>query len=86
MGIALALPDRHPPSDSRRGSLIRARKNEGNYYIVFDNFKVFLKWNRSILFGLVAGELADLIEFSMKNPGHDKTNQPLPFPVVKSGS
>ena len=86
MGVAQALPDRQPPADFRRGNLIRARKNEGNYYIVFDNFNVFLKWNRSILFGLVAGELADLIELSVKNAGAEKLKNTAPLTVVKSAS
>lgn len=40
-------------------SLIRARENDGPYYLVTNNFKTILNWNRSLLFALVVGRLAD---------------------------
>lgn len=48
-------------------TLIRAEsgkagdKGVGRPYLVYDNFQVFMKWNRSTFFALAAGTLADAI-------------------------
>jgi membrane-bound lytic murein transglycosylase B len=36
---------------------------DGRKYIVYENFKTILKWNRSLFFGLAVGRLSDLIEY-----------------------
>ena len=33
----------------------------GRYFLVYENFRVFLRWNRSVYFGLAVGLLADAI-------------------------
>jgi membrane-bound lytic murein transglycosylase B len=35
----------------------------GRKYIVYENFKTILKWNRSLFFGIAVGTLSDLIEY-----------------------
>ena len=32
-------------------------------YIVYDNFKTLMKWNRSLFFGIAVGTLSDMIEY-----------------------
>ncbi|MDI9408790.1 MAG: lytic murein transglycosylase [Candidatus Pacebacteria bacterium] len=54
-------------------SLIRARDNDGDYYLVTDNFKAILKWNRSVLFALVVGRLADELEATPATKREEKT-------------
>tara|TARA_Y100000389_G_scaffold174915_1_gene185236 strand:- start:3185 stop:4183 length:999 start_codon:yes stop_codon:yes gene_type:complete len=36
---------------------------DGRKYIVYENFKTILKWNRSLFFGIAVGTLSDLIEY-----------------------
>jgi membrane-bound lytic murein transglycosylase B len=42
-------------------SLLRTDDGAGPAYLVYDNFRVLMAWNRSTYFGLTVGELADLI-------------------------
>ena len=37
--------------------------NEGRKFLVYENFKVIMKWNRSLFFGLSVGILSDMIEY-----------------------
>lgn len=65
--LGIRLPDGKPlPKRSNlHASLIRAETGKGEDvgkgapYLVYDNFRVFMKWNRSIFFALAAGTLAD---------------------------
>jgi membrane-bound lytic murein transglycosylase B len=43
-------------------SLLRTDAGEGPAYLVYDNFRVLMAWNRSTYFGLTVGQLADLID------------------------
>ena len=43
-------------------SLLRTDDGVGPAYLVYDNFRVLMAWNRSTYFGLTVGQLADLIE------------------------
>ena len=36
---------------------------EGRKYIVYENFKTIMKWNRSLFFGIAVGTLSDMIEY-----------------------
>ena len=42
-------------------SLLRTDDGQGPAYLVYDNFRVLMAWNRSTYFGLTVGQLADLI-------------------------
>ncbi len=42
-------------------SLLRTDDGEGPAYLVYDNFRVLMAWNRSTYFGLTVGQLSDLI-------------------------
>jgi membrane-bound lytic murein transglycosylase B len=43
-------------------SLLRTDDGVGPAYLVYDNFRVLMAWNRSTYFGLTVGQLADLID------------------------
>jgi membrane-bound lytic murein transglycosylase B len=43
-------------------SLLRMDDDEGPAYLVYNNFRVLMAWNRSTYFALTVGELADLID------------------------
>ena len=45
-------------------SLLDPDPEAGRYFLVYDNFRVILKWNRSDLFALAVGTLADRLEES----------------------
>lgn len=42
-------------------SLVRPDADAGPAYLVYDNFRVLMRWNRSTYFALTVGELSDLI-------------------------
>jgi membrane-bound lytic murein transglycosylase B len=43
-------------------SLLRTDEGRGPSYLVYQNFRVLMAWNRSTYFALTVGELSDLIE------------------------
>jgi len=49
------------PHRDIRASLIRAEQGKGAPFLVYDNFRTIMKWNRSTFFALAAGHLADRI-------------------------
>jgi membrane-bound lytic murein transglycosylase B len=64
LGVRLANGKPLPNSAKSRASLIRPPGpggDKGPPFLVTDNFRVYMKWNRSTLFGLAAGTLADRI-------------------------
>ncbi|PKU23282.1 lytic murein transglycosylase [Telmatospirillum siberiense] len=68
LGLRQANGKPLPPRKDIQASLIRAETGKGDdvgkgdLYLVYDNFRVLLKWNRSIFFALAAGTLADRLE------------------------
>jgi membrane-bound lytic murein transglycosylase B len=52
------------PHGTMQASLVRAdpgreATNTGPPYLVYDNFRTYMNWNRSVFFGIAAGTLAD---------------------------
>ena len=43
--------------------LVYPEGDEGRKFLVYENFKVIMKWNRSLFFGLSVGILSDMIEY-----------------------
>ncbi len=43
-------------------SLLQTDEGQGPAYLVYNNFRVLMDWNRSTYFALTVGELADLIQ------------------------
>jgi membrane-bound lytic murein transglycosylase B len=50
------------PAAILKASLLSTDEGQGPAYLVYDNFRVLMAWNRSTYFALTVGELADLIE------------------------
>ncbi len=48
-------------ADTKKASLVLPEGPGGPAYLVFDNFRVIMKWNRSTSFALSVGHLADAI-------------------------
>lgn len=48
-----------PASPDLQASLIRVGEGKGRTYLVYDNYRAILTWNRSHLFGIAVGTLAD---------------------------
>jgi len=49
------------PSGSMKGSIVLPDRMGGPAYLVYDNFRVLMKWNRSTYFATSVGLLADAI-------------------------
>lgn len=47
------------PKRPLRASLIEAEEGKGPVFLVYDNYRALLKWNRSTFFALAVGYLAD---------------------------
>ena len=68
--LGVRLPDGKPLPNRPdiQASLVRAETGKngdigrGPPFLVYDNFRVLMKWNRSIFFAIAAGTLADRIE------------------------
>jgi membrane-bound lytic murein transglycosylase B len=50
------------PLVALNASLLRMDDDEGPAYLVYNNFRVLMAWNRSTYFALTVGELSDLID------------------------
>ncbi len=51
-----------PQVPNLTASLIQPDGSGGRVFLVYDNYRVILKWNKSILFGIAVGLLADGID------------------------
>jgi len=52
---------RNLPSVALDASLLQTDEGDGPAYLVYNNFRVLMDWNRSTYFALTVGELADLV-------------------------
>ena len=51
------------PNKEIQAYLIYPDGENGRKYLVYENFKVLMKWNRSLFFGISVGKLSDMIEY-----------------------
>ena len=51
------------PLRDMQAYLVYPEDDEGRKFLVYENFKVIMKWNRSLFFGLSVGILSDMIEY-----------------------
>lgn len=49
------------PAKDLEGSIVMPEKGKGPAFLVYDNFRTIMKWNRSTFFALTVGHLADRI-------------------------
>ncbi len=59
------------PGRELEASLLCPDPEAGRYFLVYDNFRVILKWNRSDLFALAVGILSDRLVAAEPPPGPD---------------
>ena len=62
LGVLKADMNRLPNRDLQ-AYLIYPDGDDGRKYLVYENFKVIMRWNRSLFFGISVGTLADMIEY-----------------------
>ncbi|WED22577.1 lytic murein transglycosylase [Vibrio sp. JC009] len=55
-----ALPS---PSEPMKAWLIMPDDRDGRAYLIYNNYQVLMKWNRSYYFGIAVSHLADRIKF-----------------------
>ena len=66
------------PRADLQGAIVLPQGNAGPAFLVYDNFEVILRWNRSINYGIAVGHLADrLIGLPPLRNGLDVDNRPL---------
>ena len=51
------------PDKNLQAYLVYPDGEKGKKYLVYENFKVLMKWNRSLFFGISVGTLSDMIEY-----------------------
>ena len=51
------------PNKNLDAYLVFPEGEDGKKYLVYENFKVIMKWNRSLFFGISVGTLSDMIEY-----------------------
>ncbi len=62
LGVRRYYGRRDLPERDMTASLIIPEQGSGRAFLVYDNFEVILKWNRSDFFGLAVGILSDRIK------------------------
>jgi membrane-bound lytic murein transglycosylase B len=66
------------PKADLQGAIVLPQGNEGPAFLVYDNFEVILRWNRSINYAIAVGYLADrMIGLPPLRNGLDVDNRPL---------
>jgi membrane-bound lytic murein transglycosylase B len=66
------------PRTDLQGAIVLPQGNEGPAFLVYDNFEVILRWNRSISYGIAVGYLADrMIGLPPLRNGLEVDNRPL---------
>ena len=51
------------PNKNIQAYLVYPDGEKGKKYLVYENFKVLMKWNKSLFFGISVGILSDMIEY-----------------------
>ncbi|MDN3517949.1 lytic murein transglycosylase [Aquisalimonas lutea] len=60
LGVRTAAGDALPRADMD-GSIVLPAGHDGPAFLVYDNFRVILRWNRSVSYAIAVGHLADRI-------------------------
>lgn len=77
MGVRRA--DGRPlPTADMSGSIVLPQGHEGPAFLVYDNFRAIMRWNRSINYAIAVGHLSDrIIGLPRLKTGRDVDNAPL---------
>jgi membrane-bound lytic murein transglycosylase B len=66
------------PLEEMEGSIVLPQGHEGPAFLVYDNFRAILRWNRSINYAIAVGHLADrIIGMPQIATGRDAEHEPL---------
>jgi membrane-bound lytic murein transglycosylase B len=78
MGVKRADGGALPVVDGMQGSIVLPQGHEGPAFMVYDNFRAILHWNRSVNYAIAVGYLADRIVGLPKiRNGRDVANAPM---------
>ncbi|MGB4057171.1 MAG: lytic murein transglycosylase [Alphaproteobacteria bacterium] len=61
MGVTLPGGEPLPSGDTMRGAIVTPDGVTGQAFLVYDNYKVIMRWNKSVYFATSVGLLADRI-------------------------
>ena len=62
LGVLKTNGEKHP-NKNLDAYLVFPEGEDGKKFLVYENFKVIMKWNRSLFFGISVGTLSDMIEY-----------------------
>ncbi|RDD62026.1 lytic murein transglycosylase [Ferruginivarius sediminum] len=66
------------PKADMEGSIVVPQGHAGPAFLVYDNFRAILRWNRSISYAIAVGHLADrIVGLPPLQNGRDVSNEPL---------
>lgn len=83
LGVRRAYGEPLPAADME-GSVILPQSHEGPAFLVYNNFRVIMRWNRSINYAIAVGHLADrIIGLPEIVNGRDADHEPLSREDVK---
>lgn len=76
LGVRRTNGNALPIVDGMEGSILLPAGHNGPAFLVYDNFRAIMVWNRSILYALTVGHLADRLAglgpLATKQPANDK--------------
>ncbi len=80
MGVRKANGQPLSTPEGMEGSVILPQGHEGPAFLVYENFRHILSWNRSISYAIAVGHLADrIVGLPAIQHGRDLDNRPLSF-------
>ena len=78
MGVTRADGSPLPVVDGMTGSILLPQGHEGPAFLVYDNFRAIMHWNRSVNYAIAVGHLADrIIGLPKIRNGRDVSNAPM---------
>jgi membrane-bound lytic murein transglycosylase B len=80
MGVTKANGQPLSTPEGMQGSVVLPQGHEGPAFLVYENFRHILSWNRSINYAIAVGHLADrIVGLPPIQHGRDLDNRPLSF-------
>jgi len=84
MGVRKANGEPLPAPEGWQGSIVLPQGHEGPAFLVYENFRHILSWNRSVKYGVAVGQLADRIAGMPKiRTGRDTDSGAVSFEQVE---
>jgi len=84
MGVRTANGDPLPTPEGWEGAIVLPQGHEGPAFLVYENFRHILSWNRSVKYGVAVGHLADRIAgLPELRTGRDAESEAVSFDQVE---